>query len=220
MSAATSGVLFDIDGTLCDTNYLHTIAWARAFDELGYRVPMASIHHAIGMGSDKLLPSLIRKEDGAADDRHGFHYERLHGEVRAFDGAADLLREVKRRGAKVVLATSAKERDLEVLTKAIGADDAVDHITTSGDVDRTKPDPDIFGAAIEAAGLDRSRTVVVGDTVWDVEAARRLGLDAVCVLTGGISCEKLDAAGAAAVYDDVADLLDCLDEGPLGRLLS
>lgn len=220
MTADASGVLFDIDGTLCDTNYLHTIAWARAFDELGYRVPMASIHHAIGMGSDKLLPALIGKDDSEADDRHGVHYEKLHGEIRAFHRAGDLLREVKRRGLRVVLATSAKERDLETLAKTIGADDAVDHVTSSGDVDRSKPDPDIFAAAIEGAGLDPSRTLVVGDTVWDIEAALNLGLDTVCVLTGGIGREKLEAAGAVAVYDDVADLLDHLDGSPIGRLFA
>src|SRR4051812_41148050 len=118
-----AGVLFDIDGTLVDTNYLHTIAWFRAFDECGYQVPMSSIHHRIGMGGDKLMPDLIGQEDDRADDLHGKRYEELHGEIRAFPGAADLLREVDRRGGRVVLATSAKQRDLDVLLARIDAND-------------------------------------------------------------------------------------------------
>jgi HAD superfamily hydrolase (TIGR01509 family) len=215
------GILFDVDGTLVDTNYLHTVAWSRAFDALGLRVPMSSIHRAIGMGSDKLIPSLAGDDVDAekADAQHGERYEELHGEIRAFDGAAELLRTCRRRGARVVLATSAQERDLDVLRKAIAADDAIDEITTSGDVDRSKPDPEIFATAMEKAGLDPATTVVVGDTKWDVEAAERVGLPAVCVLTGGWSRPELEAAGAAAVYDDVAALLADLDASPLARLL-
>lgn len=213
------GILFDIDGTLVDSNYLHTIAWARAFDALGHRVPMARIHRAIGMGSDKLIPSLIGEQDERADERHGEEYERLHGELRAFDGAAELLRTCTRRGARVVLATSAKERDVDVLTNVIGADDAIDEITSSGDVDASKPDPDIFHAAMHKAGLDPRNTIVVGDTKWDVDAAARSHLDTVAVLTGGWSRDELERAGAVAVYEDVADLLANLDGSPLGALL-
>lgn len=213
------GVLFDIDGTLVDSNYLHTIAWFRAFDALGHRVPMSRIHRAIGMGSDKLVPELIGEENDEADELHGDHYEKLHGDLRAFEGAADLLRACKDRGARIVLATSAKERDLDALRKAIDADDAIDEVTTSGDVDRSKPDPDIFAAAIDKAGLDTSSTIVVGDTKWDVDAARRLGLDTVAVATGGWSRQELTDAGAVAVYDTAADLLADLDDSPIGKLL-
>ena len=214
------GVLFDIDGTLVDTSYLHTIAWFRALDRIGERVAMAAIHRRIGMGSDKLLPDLIGREDQEADDLHGQFYEELHGEVRALPAAGDLLREVKRRGGQVVLATSAKERDLKVLLGAIDAHDAIDHVTSSDDVDASKPSPDIFAVALEAAGLDRERTMVVGDTGWDVEAAGRCGLPCVAVLTGGWSTAELDAAGAVAVYDDVAALLDDIGNSPLGSFLA
>jgi HAD superfamily hydrolase (TIGR01509 family) len=214
------GILFDIDGTLVDSNYLHTVAWFRAFDERGHHVPMARIHRAIGMGSDKLMPSLIGESDAEADDLHGDRYEELKGELRAFDKAAELLRACKDKGARVVLATSAKERDLDALRAAIAADDAIDEITTSADVDRSKPDPDIFAAAIRKAGLDADTTIVVGDTKWDVEAAAKLGVDTVAVLTGGWSRQELDDAGAVAVYDDPAALLADLDASPIGRLLS
>lgn len=213
------GILFDIDGTLVDSNYLHTLAWFRAFDELGHRVPMSRIHRAIGMGSDKLIPSLIGEDSDEAGERHGEHYRRLHDQLRAFAGAGDLLRECKRRGARIVLATSAEERDLDALRNTIDADDAIDEITSSGDVDESKPDPDIFATAMEKAGLDPGRTIVVGDTRWDIEAARELDLDTVAVLTGGWSAQELEEAGAIAVYDDVADLLDKLDASPLGKLL-
>jgi HAD superfamily hydrolase (TIGR01549 family) len=215
------GILFDIDGTLVDSNYLHTVAWFRAFDSLGHRVPMARIHRAIGMGSDKLIPSLVgdAADTKKADELHGEHYRHLHSELRAFDRAADLLRACRDRGARIVLATSAKERDLDALTKAIDADDAIDEITSSDDVDESKPDPDIFQAAMQKANLDERNTIVVGDTKWDVEAARRSGLDAVAVLTGGWSRPELERAGAVAVYDDVADLLQNLDESPLGERL-
>lgn len=215
---AAPGVLFDIDGTLVDSNYLHALAWFRAFDAIGRFVPMATIHHHVGMGSDKLMPKLIGEASDEADERHGAYYEECHGLLRAFPRVPDLLRAVKARGPKVVLATSAKQRDLEALAAAIDAGDAVDHVTSSADVDRSKPDPDIFGTAIEVAGLDRSRTIVVGDTVWDVHAAAALGLDCVCVLTGGIARETLEAAGAVAVYEDAAALLAGLDDSPLARL--
>jgi HAD superfamily hydrolase (TIGR01509 family) len=182
---------------------------------------MARIHRAIGMGSDKHIPSLIGDTADAdtADELHGAQYERLHPELRAFDGAGDLLRACKDRGVRVVLATSAKERDLEALTGAIDADDAIDEITSSDDVDESKPDPDIFQAAMRKASLDPATTIVVGDTKWDVEAARRSGLDTVAVLTGGWSRQELEDAGAITVYDDVADVLANLDESPLGKLL-
>ena len=207
-----AGILFDVDGTLVDSNYLHTVAWFRALAGLGHRVPMARIHRAIGMGSDKLLDTLIGEQDGRADEAFSEHFRRFHGELRAFDRVPDLLRACKAKGLTVVLATSSKEEDIDALTQAIDADDAVDEITTSGDVDESKPDPDIFATAMEKAGLDPSRTVVVGDTRWDVEAAAKLDLRTIAVTTGGWSRDELVEAGAAAVYAAAADLLDNLDD--------
>jgi HAD superfamily hydrolase (TIGR01509 family) len=217
---ATTGVIFDVDGTLADTNYLHVVAWARAFRDAGENVGMADIHRLIGMGSEQLMDELIGHQSEEASDGHTRHFEPLMPEIRAFPGAGDLLAAVHRRGALVVLATSASEDELEAVLKAIDAPDGtIDHIVSSDDVDQAKPEPDVFQAALEAAGLDPANAVVLGDTVWDVKAAEPLGLKVVGVVTGGISRGELEQAGAIAVYDDVAQVLSEIDRTPIGRLL-
>ena len=212
-------VLVDVDGTLVDTNYFHAVAWWRAFQDLGEDVPMSRIHPLIGMGSDQLVHRLIGRESQDASDAHSRHYEPFKREIKAFPRAAELLGELARRGARVVLATSSDEEDLARLREAVGADDAVEDAVSKGDVEHSKPSPDIFEAALDKFGLDPDRTMVVGDTPWDVEAAAKLGLSTVCVLTGGATREQLEEAGAAAVYEDVGELLDRLDGSPLGKLL-
>ncbi len=212
-------VLADVDGTLVDTNYFHTVSWWRAFQEIGEDVPMSRIHPLIGMGSDQLVHRLIGRESSDASDAHSRHYEPFKKEIKAFPKAPELLTELDRRGARVVLATSADEKDLERLREVIGADDAVDGAVSKGDVDHSKPSPDIFDAALKKFDLDADQTLVVGDTTWDVEAAAKLGLGVVCVLTGGSTRQQLEDAGAVAVYEDVAELLASLDESPLGKLL-
>ncbi len=212
-------LLIDVDGTLVDTNYFHSVAWWRAFQEIGEDVAMSRIHPLIGMGSDQLVHRLIGRESEEASDAHSRHYEAFKKEIKAFPKAADLLNELARRGAQIVLATSSDEKDLERLREAIGADEAVDHAVSKGDVDHSKPSPDIFEAALKKFDLDPGRTLVVGDTRWDVEAAGKLDLEVVCVLTGGSTREQLEQAGAIAVYEDVAELLSQLDESPVGKLL-
>ena len=219
MADSSPGVLFDVDGTLVDSNYLHTVAWWRAFQEAGEDIAMSAIHRLIGMGSDQLVKAVLGAESEELSDAHSRHFAPLRQEIRSFPRAADLLREVRRRGGKVVLATSAKADDLDALRNAIDADDAIDALTSSVDVDSSKPSPDIFTTALEKSGLDARNAIVLGDTVWDIEAARRSGLECVCVCTGGISRQELEEAGAAAVYADVAELLDRLDETPLGAIL-
>jgi len=218
---ASTGVIFDVDGTLADTNYLHVIAWARAFRDAGEQdVPMSGIHHLIGMGSDMLVEELIGHGSDEASDGHSEHFRKLMAEIRAFPKAGELIAEVHRRGALVALATSASEDELDALLEAIDAPEgSIGHIVSSDDVDHSKPEPDVFEAALEATGLDPSDTLVVGDTVWDVKAAEKLGLKVVAVLTGGISRCHLEEAGAIAVYDDVAQILRELDRTPIGRLL-
>jgi HAD superfamily hydrolase (TIGR01509 family) len=209
-------VLFDIDGTLADTNYLHVLAWRRVFLERGEpQITSARIHRLVGMGSDELLETLFGRPRPELKPERARHFDALKPEIRAFPGAADLLRAVHGRGARVVLATSAEKSDLEALLKAIDADDAIDAVTSAGEVEEAKPAPDLFCAALEEAGTAPEVTLVVGDTVWDVQAAARAGLRCVCVLSGGISRAELLDAGALAVYDDVAALLDQLDESPL-----
>ena len=211
--------LVDVDGTLVDTNYLHVVAWWRAFRDIGEEVAMSRIHPLIGMGSDQLVSRLIGRESEEASDGHSRHYASFKEEIKAFPKAAELLIELDRRGGRVVLATSSDEEDLERLREVIDAEDAIQDAVSKGDVEHSKPSPDIFDAALQKFGLDPNKTLVVGDTTWDVEAAGKLGIDVVCVLTGGSTREQLEDAGAIAVYEDVSELLDHLDESPLAKLL-
>ena len=213
-------VLFDIDGTLVDTNYLHTLAWRRAFLDCGIDMPSARIHRMIGAGSPVLLRELIGEERDDVKDRWRHHFDQLKPEIKALPGARDLLRTVAGRGAAVVLASSSEEKDVDALLQAIDAEDALTGVTSSGDVDEAKPDPGVFQVALEVAKTSAADAVVVGDTIWDVEAARRAGLETVCFLTGGVSRAELEEAGGIAVYEGAADLLDQLDQSPLARLLS
>lgn len=213
------GVVLDVDGTLVDTTYLHTLAWWRAFRDAGRELPMTRFHRLIGMGGREIVEALTGGEDDRLNDGHTRRYRELRREVTRLPGARELLWELHRRGARVVLGTSAKEEDLSVLLAAIDAEGAIDAVTSSADVESGKPDPGIFLTAIARGGLDAERTVCVGDTAWDVRAAAAAGLECVCVLTGGIGREELLAAGARAVYESCATLLEELDSSPIGRLL-
>lgn len=213
-------VLFDVDGTLLDTNHLHVLAWFRALRENGHQVPMARIHGLVGMGSDTLLDTLLGGRHPHLDEAHSRQYASLRGDVVALPGARDLLVETARRGARVVLATSAKGEEIRSILETLGAGDAIADVVSSADVDRSKPDPDIFLAALERSGGRREATVVVGDTVWDVRAAAAAGLRCVAVTTGGIAAGELEMAGAVAVYESAADLLANLSTSPLAPHLS
>ncbi len=213
-----AGVLFDIDGTLLDTNYLHVLAWWRAFRDAGHRdVTMAQVHRAIGIASEELTEKLIGKVDDDAVEGHSKHFEELQQHAEAMPGAADLIRACHDHGLATVLATSAKSDDLDWMLPAIGAGDAVGGSTTSEDVEQSKPAPDLLQVALDAHDLDPERTTVVGDTVWDVESARRAGLPCIGLTCGGISEQELRDAGAVEVYDDPADLLAHFDDSVLGR---
>jgi HAD superfamily hydrolase (TIGR01509 family) len=212
-----AGVLFDIDGTLLDTNYLHVLAWWQAFRDTGHEVPMWRLHRAIGIGSEELVQRLLDRPDDEVVHAHSQRYAALRDQVTAFPRAADLLAACTELGLTVVLATSGKKDDLEWMLPAIGAPDGVvAGVTTSTDVDASKPHPDLLEVALRDHGLDRGRTVAVGDTVWDVEAAQSARLPCVALLSGGIGAGEL--GGAAAVYDDPAALLDRLGSSPLARL--
>lgn len=216
------GVLFDVDGTLLDTNYLHVLAWWRAFVDTGHGpLPMDRIHRAIGIPSEGLVRHVLGEEPDDLDaivEAHSTRYEPLRDDVEPFARVADLLRACAERGAAVVLATSGKAADLDWMQPAIGAQDAVTGATTSEDVDAGKPEPDLLTTAVRDHGLDPERTVVVGDTVWDVEAAVQAGLPCVGLTCGGISEAELTAAGATAVYADPAALLERFATSPLGRV--
>ncbi len=221
MADSPFGVIFDVDGTLVDTNYLHTVAWARAVHDAGETASMARIHRLIGMGSDELVEELLGRANDEVANGHTGHFERLMGEIRAFPGAKDLLEEVHRRGAKVALATSANTDQLAAMLAALDLPEgAVDHKTNKDQVEQSKPAPDIFRAAMEDSGLTPEQAVVVGDSIWDIRAAANCGLRVVSVLSGGTARQNLEEAGAIAVYEDPADLLAHLDDSPLAELWS
>lgn len=213
------GVLFDVDGTLLDTNYLHVLAWSQAFVDTGHPgVAMSAIHRAIGIPSAGLVRHVLGEDDDATVRAHSERYEPLRARVAAFPRVAELLTACADRGFVVVLATSGAESDLEWMQPAIGAEDAVAGVVTASDVDTGKPAPDPMGVAVEQHRLDPRRTVVVGDTVWDAEAARAAGLPCIGLACGGIAAAELREAGAGSVRADPADLLDRLDGTPLARV--
>lgn len=204
-----SAVILDIDGTLVDTNYHHALAWYRAFRQNGVVVPVWRIHRAIGMGGDQLVSALageeVEKEKGE-DIRRAEQplYMAMIEEVEPLDGARGLLEDLSDRELTVILASSAKQDEVDHYLDLLGARELVAGWTTSADVERTKPEPDLVRAAMEKAGTDDA--VMVGDSVWDVEAARRAGIATVAVLTGGYSRDELAEAGARRVFDSMAEL--------------
>jgi HAD superfamily hydrolase (TIGR01509 family) len=214
-----SAVLLDIDGTLVDTNYLHVDAWLRSFADVGHPVDAWRIHAAIGMDSSKLLETLLGDDADrlgeAAKDRHREHFAAQHDRIRAFDQAQELLRELARRGLKVVLATSSPPEEFDATTAVLDAGDAVLTATTSSDVETAKPAPDVVGVALRKAEVDAADAVMIGDAVWDVQAAATAGVRCIAVRSGGVGAAELTDAGAVAVYDDVASLLRELDSSPL-----
>ncbi|MEU1622359.1 HAD family hydrolase [Streptomyces sp. NPDC005722] len=214
--------LFDMDGTLVDTNYLHVVSWWEAFRQAGHVVSMANIHRCIGMGSDHLLERLLgkdrdRSEDDAISDAHKALYGAYGPALAPLEGAADLLRAVAARGFRVVLATSADGKELAVMRAALDADDVIADATCKDDVSASKPAPDLVTQALDRAGVPADRAVFVGDTVWDIEAAGKAGVPCVAVLSGGISRAELEEAGAVAVYGDPRDMLTSLDGSPVWR---
>src|SRR3954452_7119852 len=202
------GILYDVDGTLVDTNYLHVVAWWHAFRAHGHTVPMRKLHETVGQGSDRFVETILGHHDEDVANAHTDFYGPFLHELAAFDGAADLLRATKLAGLAVVLATSASAKEAEHLRAALGVDDVIDEVTSKDDVEESKPDPDIVQTALDKAGLDAVDALFVGDTVWDIEAARRAGLDCVAVLSGGIPEHDLRDAGAVAIYRDVKHLLE------------
>jgi len=214
----SAGVLVDIDGTLIDSNYHHTIAWSRAFRDHGERAPLASIHRSIGMGSTEMLQSLIGRDDDAITDSWREHYDELLSEIVPCPGATDLLRALHARRLVVVLATSSPEDLVDEYRRMLDADDAIDDVVTADDVDRAKPHPDVFAAAMEKIGLPPARIIVIGDSVWDVEAAKRAGLSCVGLECGGVSHYELEAAGASVVFRDPAHLAGELAGSPIALL--
>jgi HAD superfamily hydrolase (TIGR01549 family) len=212
--------ILDVDGTLVDTNYQHAIAWYRAFRSRDIVLPVWRIHRHIGMGGDQIVAALcgdeVERELGdAVREAEKERYQELIGEVEPLEGATELIRELRERGCAVVLASSAKEEEVEHYVDLLEARELADGWTTSADVEATKPEPDLVLAAVEKAESEDG-AVMVGDSTFDCEAAKRAGLETVAVLTGGFSEAELLDAGAAVVFESIVELRKRLEETPLG----
>ncbi len=218
-TATCKAVLFDIDGTLVDTNFLHVDAWLRACVDVGHPVDAWRVHRAIGMDSSKLLETLL--DDDAerlgdeVKDRHAVHYAAQRERMRRFAGSQELLRELADRGLQVVLATSAPQEEYDMIIEVLDPGDSVSEVTTAEDVEAAKPAPDVIEVALKKAGVRPEDAVMVGDAAWDAESCGKAGVRCIGVLSGGYGASELRDAGAVAVYDDVAELLRRLDETPI-----
>jgi HAD superfamily hydrolase (TIGR01509 family) len=202
--------ILDVDGTLVDTNYHHAMAWHRALRAHGHRVPIWKVHRHIGMGGDQILDALIGEEAAQARgdeirETEADAYKELIGEVEPMAGARELIEKLKDEGSTVILASSAKEDEVDHYLDLLDARDLVDDWTTSADVESTKPDPDLVNAALAKADKE-DPSVMVGDSIWDVKAATAAGIPTLAVLTGGFSEAELRDAGAAQVVESIAEL--------------
>jgi HAD superfamily hydrolase (TIGR01549 family) len=210
--------VLDVDGTLVDTNYHHAIAWYRAFREHGLTMPVWRVHRHIGMGGDQLVAAVAGKrvEDRQGDSIRAAEtalYADLIGEVQPFADARRLLELLDGRGHRMVLASSGKRDEVDHYLELLDARDLVEAWTTSADVERTKPDPDLVITAVDKVG--GGEAVLVGDSTWDCEAATRADVPTLAILTGGFAEQELREAGAATVYESLTELCEHLDETPL-----
>jgi HAD superfamily hydrolase (TIGR01509 family) len=214
--------ILDIDGTLVDTNYHHAIAWFRAFRQNGIVLPVWRIHRHMGMGGDQMVAALTDEstESELGDDIRAVEkvlYLELIHEVQAMEGSRELIERLKREGHAVVLASSAKQDEVDHYLDLLDARELIDAWTSSADVEATKPEPDLVESALQKAGSSDAQPLMVGDTPWDIRAAERAGVQTLAVRTGGFGVDELREAGALAVFESVAELCSRLHETPLGR---
>jgi HAD superfamily hydrolase (TIGR01509 family) len=213
--------VLDIDGTLIDSNYQHALAWYRALRSVGETYPVWRLHRLIGMGGDQVVRAvggedLERRVGDQARERQGREVDALLEEMAPLPGARDLLVAIKGRGHRLVLASSGQRRHVDVFLDKLDARGIVDDWTSSADVEASKPAPDLLQVAMEKLGAPQGvSSVVVGDSVWDVEAAKRAGMPAIVVRSGGFGDDELREAGAIAVYDTPGDLAKALGDTPL-----
>jgi HAD superfamily hydrolase (TIGR01549 family) len=213
-----AAAILDIDGTLVDTNYQHAIAWYLAFRQHDVTLPVWRIHRHIGMGGDQLVGALAgdQVEEELGDDIRAAEKALYLASIQStspLEGARELIDDLKGAGRRVVLASSAKEQEVDHYLDLLDARELVDGWTTSADVEKTKPEPDLVVAALEKLGTGDA--VMVGDTPWDVKAADAAGVRTITVLTGGFAPAELEEAGALAVFESVAELCEKLDQTPL-----
>jgi len=214
-----TAAILDIDGTLVDSNYHHALAWYRAFTDHDIVLPLWRIHRHVGMGGDQLVAALCgdEVEDERGDDIRATESERYFAiieEVRPLAGARGLIEDLKREDREVVLASSAKPEEVEHYLDLLGARELADAWTSSGDVEATKPEPDLIHAALDRLTADRA--LMIGDSIWDCRAARNAGVETLAVLTGGFSAQELFDAGALSVFATIAELRERLPFTALG----
>jgi HAD superfamily hydrolase (TIGR01509 family) len=216
---ALPAAVLDIDGTLVDTNYHHALCWYEAMRQHDVHLPLFRIHRAIGMGGDQLVPAVagddVEREQG--DDIRTAEtalYMASIATVSPLPGAADFVRFLVERGHDVVLSSSAKGQEVERYVEMLGVGDEVVGWTTSADVEKTKPEPDVVEAALEKLGHPDA-AVMIGDSVFDVEAAGRAGLPTIGLLTGGFGRQELIEAGAAVVFASLGELQEAVGKTPL-----
>jgi HAD superfamily hydrolase (TIGR01549 family) len=210
--------IFDIDGTLVDSNYHHVVAWHRAFRSVDVIVPLWMVHRAIGMGGDMLVAHVagdaVEKSHGdEIRERWESAFDEIIDQVSAFEGARALIEAVRSRGFAVALASSGKKKHIERFLEMVGDTSAAHAVLTADDVKRSKPDPDIVHRAMDKAGGKSG--VLIGDSIWDCHAGRRAHTPTIGLKTGGFSEAELREAGAVAVYDSLVELCDDLDSTPL-----
>ena len=209
--------LLDIDGTLVDSNYQHALTWYRAFRLHGITIPVWRCHRALGMGGDQIVRYLagdgFEAEHGEAvrTEEHAL-FAQMIAEVQPFEGARGLIEDLKGLGSKVVMASSAQPQDTQRYLDLLDARALVDGWTDSGDVEATKPAPDLVEVALAKAG--GGTAVLVGDSTWDCRAAKAAKVKTIAVRTGGVGVDELRDAGAIAVYESLAELREHLDETP------
>jgi HAD superfamily hydrolase (TIGR01509 family) len=220
--ADTPAVLFDMDGTLVDSNYLHVHAWTRAFHDVGIAVESWRIHRSIGMDGARLLETL----SGGADDDTQKRAKDLHLRylreaaplLRRLPGARELLERIRSLDLQIVLATSSSQEELALTRPVLDCEDLLTAATSSKDVDVAKPEPTIIEVALQRAGADAGDAVYVGDAVWDIIACDRAGVRAIGLLSGGVSRGELENAGAEAVFENPRELADHLDDTCIAAL--
>ncbi|WP_030193804.1 HAD family hydrolase [Terrabacter tumescens] len=213
-------VILDVDGTLVDSNYHHSLAWSRAFSRCGLDVPLWRIHRAIGMGGDKLVAEVTdqgteEQQGDALRDKWTEEFDQLIGEVRPFAGTRPLLDTLKERGLLVVLASSGQTQHVETFLDLFDGRSVADAWTTADDAEESKPAADLLHAALDR--VHGSSAVMVGDATWDARAAGAAGMPSLGLRTGGFGEAELIEAGAAAVFEGPAALRDAVAEGLLQR---